>query len=625
MQLHNDKWKPVAYCSRTLTNTEQKYAQIEKECLACVWACEKFGRFIFGLDKVKLQTDHKPLIPLINTRDLDQVPIRCQRLLMRLMRFSVVAEYAPGKSLVVADALSRSPLACKSPPDTVEDIELYVDSVTNNKPVSPERMKELKDATRDDPILKIAYVYTMSGWPNYQRDVPPDLRELFAVRGQLSISDGLLLFGDRIVIPSAFRSEMLSRIHKGHLGINKCLDRARATVWWPGITVDIKQIVNACEFCQIKHPTQQKEPLYTTPLPDGPWQRISADLCDYEGVDYLVLCDYYSRWIEVLHLPRSGGNRDIKAKAVITSIKNVFARFGIPYEVISDNGPQFSSELFAEFARSYGFSHIPVDPGMPQSNGAAERAVETAKSLLATPDPWMAIMIYRDTLVAATGFSPAQLMLGRHMRSNLPAHPTTLKPRTPDPDQVRANDQLAKARYEHYYNKRHGVRPLPELEAGRHVRMKYDDQKGWHRSGVVQGSGGTPRSYIVQSDSGYTLRRNRRHLQPYTPGPVDLAGDFHDPDPPTIPAVPAPHSRSPPLTSPETTSPVPPVVPNSPVSKGSPASVRRSSAQPNPSRPPDVPPIPTFPTPESDQCPVGKYMTRSGRVSCPPIRMIEQF
>ena len=109
----------------------------------------------------------------------------------------------------------------------------------------------------------------------------------------------------------------------------------------------------------------------------------------------------------MLHLPQSGGNREIKAKAVITSIKNVFARFGIPYEVISDNGPQFSSELFAEFARSYGFSHIPVDPGMPQSNGAAERAVETAKSLLATPDPWMAIMIYRDTLVAATGFSPA--------------------------------------------------------------------------------------------------------------------------------------------------------------------------------------------------------------------------
>lgn len=107
MQLHGEDCRLVAYCSRGLSDAETRYAQIEKECLASVWACERFEKYLYSLPAFKLIKDHKPPIPLMNSKDLDNVPIRCQRLLMWLMRFNLEAEYAPGKTLVVEDVLSR--------------------------------------------------------------------------------------------------------------------------------------------------------------------------------------------------------------------------------------------------------------------------------------------------------------------------------------------------------------------------------------------------------------------------------------------------------------------------------------------------------------------------------------
>lgn len=156
--------KPTAYCSHTLTNAETKYAQIEKECLAGVWACEKFSRYLIGLDNFKLLTFHKPLVPLINSQDIDRTPIRCQRLLMRLRRFNVIAEYIQGKQMVVPDTLSRSPSMCSDTDrQTAEEVTAYVNFITESKPMSDQKLEQIRLETEQDDELRLVMNLTKQG------------------------------------------------------------------------------------------------------------------------------------------------------------------------------------------------------------------------------------------------------------------------------------------------------------------------------------------------------------------------------------------------------------------------------------------------------------------------------
>lgn len=500
--------KPIAYASKSLTQSERKWAQIDKECYALVWACERFQHYLVGLPEFTLLTDHKPLVPLINDKDLDKTPIRIQRLLMRLLRFNCVAQHIPGKQLVVADTLSRhsTSLLYKVDELTMDVIE-HTQSMREIWPITDAKLQEIANETARDPDMSLAMTHTLNGWPAYAKDVPVSVQPYYGNRENISTTHSVLTFQDRIVIPPTMRQEILNKIHAGHQGIVKCRQIAQAAVWWPTINVDIADMCKLCTFCDEHKPSKPNAPLMPTVLPSRAWEKIGADLFEYDKKHYLVVIDYYSRYIEVIYLP------DMTSKTVIYKLKSVFARFGIPAEIRTDGAKNFVCREFTQFSIDYGFNHKVSSPYHSQSNGEAEAAVKIAKSCLRQEDPFLALLYYRSTPHSATGVSPAQLMFGRQIRTLVPMLPDKLKPNLPNECIVRDRDRNYKDKAADYYNKRHGVRPAAEFSSGDNVRTKLDNEKVWKNATVINYSG-LPRSYMIQTDSGTVIRRNAKHIMP---------------------------------------------------------------------------------------------------------------
>lgn len=235
--------------------------------------------------------------------------------------------------------------------------------------------------------------------------------------------------------------------------------------------------------------TQRKEPLSPTPLPDRPWQRLGVDLCEYKGKNYIVLSDYYSRFLEI-HLSNT------TAEQVVIKLKATFARFGIPEVVVSDNGPQFTSETFRSFSHEFDFVHVTSSPHHPSSNGHAERAVQSAKAILRQKDPVLALQSYRTTPHASTGVSPAEILMSRRLRNTLPTLERNLSPKWPDQRLIRRRDDAAKQQHAFYFNRRHGARNLPLLRPGDSVLVKLDEGKRWRIPATVVGQSATERSLL---------------------------------------------------------------------------------------------------------------------------------
>ena len=511
LQETNTTWKPVAYASRSLSDTEKRYAQIEKEALAVTWACSKFSNYILGRPFL-IETDHKPLVPILSTKHLDDLPPRVLRFRLRLARFSYTIEHVPGKLLYTADALSRAPQPVQDP-ELQEEAESFAEAITSTLPATNRQLEVYRQAQSDDRVCCKVMDYCQTGWP---QKAPPDpsIGPYWRVRDSLSVQNNLLMFNLRIVIPLSLQQETLQKVHEGHQGIVRSRMRTKTSVWWPGISKHVSDFIQNCPVCA-RDREPRKEPLITTPLPDYPWQMVGSDLFQIHNDHYLLTVDYFSRYPELTRLSTT------TSAAVISALKTTFARFGIPETVRSDNGPQFDSAEFTNFASQYGFTHQTSSPRFPQSNGLVERAVKTVKQLLQqSDDHCLALLNFRSTPLPWCDLSPAELLMGRRLRTKLPQVSQHLTPTWPYLPQFKKEDEQFKRNQKKYFDRHCRARELPDLP---------DGQRVWITSGVtpVKGtitssSSTAPRSYSVETDTG-SVRRNRFHLNPSPDGQVPAA------------------------------------------------------------------------------------------------------
>ncbi|XP_038116994.1 uncharacterized protein K02A2.6-like [Culex quinquefasciatus] len=263
----------VGYASRTLTPTEQNYAQIEKELLAILFACIRFDQLIVGNPKAVIKTDHKPLLNIFN-KPLLAAPRRLQHMLLNLQRYRLTVEYVTGKDNVVADALSRAPTRDDQPWDQYKKLHIYkvfeeLEDVKlkNFLSISDSRLDEVMKETEKDQTMQRVIEYVQRGWPASAERVPDSVRIYFGYRNELSTQNGIVFRGDRILVPQALRRKLIDCCHISHNGIEATLKLARANLFWPGMSSQITDVVKSCSVCAKFAASQPHPPMISHSIP----------------------------------------------------------------------------------------------------------------------------------------------------------------------------------------------------------------------------------------------------------------------------------------------------------------------------------------------------------------------
>ena len=415
--MDNGLERPIAYASRTLTAAEKNYSQLEKEGLAIVYGVKKFHNYLYGR-QFQIESDHQPLSHLFNeTKGVPQMASsRIQRWALTLSAYQYSIRYKPGKSLSNADALSRLPQ-----PTTISVDGLPGDLVhlINHLATTGITAENIREWTDKDPTLSQVRHFVMLGWPD---SVPgEEFRPFNNRKSELSVLDGCLLWGSRVIVPPQGQQLVLNELHDSHPGCTRMKALARSYVWWPQMNAEIEEVVKQCPNCQESRPSPAMAPLHPWEWPSHPWQRLHLDFAGpFLGHMYLVLVDAHSKWMEV-HLMQS-----ITASKTIESLRIIFSTHGLPRTIVTDNGPTFTSSEFAKFVSSNSIRHIKSSPYHPSTNGLAERAVQSLKQGLKRNLDFPVqerlskfLFKYRITPHSTTDVPPSELLMGRRLRSRL--------------------------------------------------------------------------------------------------------------------------------------------------------------------------------------------------------------
>ena len=448
--LPNGSEHPVAFASRTLSPSECNYAQIEKEALALIFGIKKFHQYLYGR-KFTLVTDHKPLKAILGPKKgiPSLAAARLQRWAIILASYNYELEFRPTQEHCNADALSRLPLP------RPQHIESSCDpSVFNIRQIKslPLTFRSIQRATQSDPILKQVYQYTTKGWPN---GIPDTLKPYHTRQSELTVEGGCLLWGMRVIIPQSLQQALLQELHRDHPGVSRMKALARSYLWWPKLDQDLEKLAKSCQACQSVKQAPPTAPLHPWVWPTKPWQRIHIDYAGpFQGNMYLVVVDAHSKWPEVFEMSQS------TTVKTITALRHLFATYGLPEQVVSDNGPQFTSEEFKEFMTGNGIKHIRCAPYHPASNGAAERFVRTFKEAMkASKHDGLSsqhrlhnfLLTYRITPHATTNVAPCSLFLGRSIRTRFDLLQPSVEKTVLAKQAAQSDHHNQRARYRHFH------------------------------------------------------------------------------------------------------------------------------------------------------------------------------
>ena len=236
------------------------------------------------------------------------------------------------------------------------------------------------------------------------------------------LEDGCLLWGIRVIIPANLQSQLLKSLHANHPGITRMKATARSYFWWYGLNKAVEDLAKSCSRCQSVKSAPAKAPFHPWIWPDAPWKRIHVDFAGpFMRKTHFILVDAHSNWPEVITVSSTTSQKTIDV------LRSLFAHYGIPEQLVSDNGPQFTSEEFSQFMQQNGFKHIRSALYHPPSNGQAERFVQTFKqSDKASEGDGRSLdhcisqflFSYRSTPHATTNVTPSELFLGRKLRTH---------------------------------------------------------------------------------------------------------------------------------------------------------------------------------------------------------------
>ena len=534
LQRHGDDWRLVQCGSRFLTDTESRYAVVELELAAVLWACKKCHVYLAGMPHFDVVVDHRPLVAILNHKQLNAIDNpRLQRMREKLSAYSFTTSWQKGSAHVIPDALSRAPSSDPVADDDVreDDDPLHTSVIAALQaanqsedgaqlaPLVDPTLERIRAAAERDSAYRSLRDLILAGFPENRYEAPPAVRPYWGVRHQLAIDDGLVVYGARLVIPTDLRRGMLERLHESHQGVERTKRRARLSVYWPGIDKDVADTVTACTQCRHRLPSHAREPMWREDdKPTRVFESVSADYFHAGGHTYLVYVDRLSGWPYVTVCPRTAS-----ADHLTRQLRMLFAQTGVPSVLRSDGGPQFASSTLRRFLQRWDVRHEMSSPHYPRSNGHAEACVKTVKKLVLAAlvsgrldDDQLdrGLLELRNT-PRADGRSPAQVLFGHPLRSGVPSHHGAFGPEWQKAaavcDEKAAETQEKAVRYHDA-----SACQLSQLKIGSRVDLQDPTTGRWDRVGMIVGIG-QRRTYLVRTASGRVLWRNRRYLRPYRP------------------------------------------------------------------------------------------------------------